>query len=163
MSELVTRLGHDGRMRHFRDQEFFDWRFRNPLGQYRFLYSGNSRLEGYLVLKCAHPASVESNRVKITDLEATQPSVRSELLGVAINLGGIPELMAWDATLPDDARSYLCSRDFKPVDLEWRARGCPCVLVRPVSPRPNGDWLLANRRLTELAKWDMRMLYTMIG
>lgn len=163
MSGLVTRLGHDGRMRHLRDPEFFAWHFRNPLAEFRFLYSGDSHLDGYLVLKCARPSAVESRRVKIVDLEATQPSVRTELLDAAINLGRFPELIAWRATLPDDARNYLDSRDFKPVELDWRARGCPCVLVRSVSPRPPGDWVLGNCRLTDSASWDMRMLYTMIG
>ncbi len=55
MSELVVRLGHDGRIRHIRNREFFAWRFRNPLGIYRFLYLGDSQLDGYLVLKCADP------------------------------------------------------------------------------------------------------------
>jgi hypothetical protein len=163
MSELVTRIGHDGRIRHVRDAEFFAWRFRNPLGEYRFLYSGKSRLDGYLVLKSARPSAMESKRVKIVDLEATQSSSRSELLDAAIRLGRFPDLFAWGATLPHDTRSYLGSRDFKPVDLEWRARGCPCVLVRPVSPRPAGDWVLGNCRLSDLANWDMRMLYSMTG
>jgi len=162
MSELVTRLGHDGRLRHVRDPEFFAWRFRNPLRVYRFLYYGNSRLDGYLVLKYPHPTAKESKRVTIADLEATQPSVRAELLDAAINLGRFPELFAWAVTLPDDTRSHLSSRGFKPVDLESRAHGCPCVLVRPVSPQPPGNnWVLGNRRLTDLANWDLRMLYSM--
>lgn len=43
MSELVERLGHDGRIRHLRDREFLAWRFRNPLRLYRFLYAGGER------------------------------------------------------------------------------------------------------------------------
>jgi hypothetical protein len=162
MSELVARLGHDGRLRHVRDPEFFAWRFRNPLRLYRFLYYGNSQLDGYLVLKCPHPAAKEPRRVNIADLEATQPSVRAELLDAAINLGRFPELFAWAVTLPDDTRSHLSSRGFKPVDLEFRAHGCPCVLVRPVSLQPSdNNWVLGNRRLTDPANWDLRMLYSM--
>jgi hypothetical protein len=163
MSKLVTRIGHDGRIRHVRDAEFFAWRFRNPLGEYRFLYLGNSGLDGYLVLKCARPSAVESKRVKIVDLEATQPSSRDELLDAAIRLGEFPELFAWAAIQPNDIRGYLDARNFSPVDFEWRARGCPCVLVKPVSPRPIGDWMLGKLRLTDRANWDMRMLYSMTG
>jgi GNAT superfamily N-acetyltransferase len=122
MSELVTRLGHDGRIRQVRDREFFAWRFRNPLRDYRFLYCGNTRLEGYLVLMSQHPTTPGPTRVKIVDLEATSASVRSELLDAAIDLGRFPELFAWAATLPGEARTYLVSRGFKPADLELRAR-----------------------------------------
>jgi hypothetical protein len=38
------------------------------------------------------------------------------------------------------------------------------VLVKRVSTQPEGsNWMLGNRRLTALADWDMRMLYTMAG
>jgi hypothetical protein len=164
MSELVVRLGHDGRIRHIRDREFFAWRFRNPLGIYRFLYLGDSQLDGYLVLKCAHPGALEPNKVKIVDLEATQPVQRTELLEVAIKSGRFAELFAWGATLPVDTGPYLSANGFRPADLESRAHGCPCVLVRPVSPKSvDSDWVLGDRRLTDLANWDMRMLYTMAG
>src|SRR5262249_10682368 len=49
MARLVARLGYDGRIRHVRDAEYFAWRFRNPLHEYRFLYAGGSDLDGYLV------------------------------------------------------------------------------------------------------------------
>jgi GNAT superfamily N-acetyltransferase len=70
MSALVSRLGHDGRIRHIRDREYFAWRFRNPWSIYRFLYLGDSGLDGYLVLKCPHPEALERQRVNIVDLEA---------------------------------------------------------------------------------------------
>src|SRR5262245_35605196 len=37
MADLVTQLGHDGRVRHVRDAAFFAWRYANPLQEYRFL------------------------------------------------------------------------------------------------------------------------------
>ncbi len=162
MSELVSSLGHDGRIRHVRDREFFAWRFGNPLRIYRFLYLGDSPLDGYLVLECAHSTTPEPRRVKIVDLEAAHPGLRTELLEAAIRSGRFAELFAWAATFPDGARQYLAARGFKPVDLEWRAHGCPCVLVRPVLPKSvDSDWVLGQQRLTDLASWDMRMLYTM--
>src|SRR5208337_1328121 len=50
MAELVERIG-GSRIRHVRNAEYFQWRFQNPLGQYRFLFWEKSRLEGYLVLQ----------------------------------------------------------------------------------------------------------------
>jgi hypothetical protein len=164
MSELVFRLGHDGRIRHIRNPEFFAWRFRNPLSIYRFLYLGDSQLDGYMVLKCAHPGALEPNTVKVVDLEAAQPVQRTELLEVAIKSGRFAELFAWAATLPVDTEPYLLANGFRPADLESRAHGCPCVLVRPVLPKSvDSDWVLGDRRLTDQANWDMRMLYTMAG
>lgn len=164
MSELVLRLGHDGRIRHTRNREFFSWRFRNPMGIYRYLYLGCSRLDGYLVLKCADPRAKERNIVKIVDLEAAQPKGRTQLLDVAIKWGRFVELFAWASTLPHDTGSFLSAKGFQPVELESRAHGCPCVLVRPVLPKPvDSDWVLGDRRLTDTANWDLRMIYTMAG
>ena len=164
MAELVSRLGHDGRIRHVRDREFLAWRFRNPLSVHRFLYWGTSRLEGYLVLKCQHPTAPNPTKVRIVDLEGTSASIRSALLDAAIDLGRFRELFAWSATLPDETRNHLSVRGFKPAELDLRARGWPCVLVRSVSPRPDeSKWMLGHYRLTDLADWDMRMLYTMAG
>jgi GNAT superfamily N-acetyltransferase len=164
MADLVSRLGHDGRIRHVRDRDFLAWRFRNPLSVYRFLYWGSSRLEGYLVLKCQHPTAPNPTRVRIVDLEGTSESVRSALLDAAIGLGRFRELFAWSATLSDETRNYLATRGFKSAELDLRVRGCPCVLVRKVSSQTDGSkWMPDNHRLTNLKDWDMRMLYTMAG
>jgi hypothetical protein len=87
------------------------------------------------------------------------------LLDAAIDLGRFQELFAWAATLSDESRNHLLSvRRFKPAELDMRAHGCPCVLVKRVSTQPEGsNWMLGNYRLTDLADWDMRMLYTMAG
>ena len=50
MAELAERIGYDGRIRHVRDEQYFSWRFQNPLSEYRFLFWDNGRLDGYLVL-----------------------------------------------------------------------------------------------------------------
>jgi hypothetical protein len=165
MAELVSHLGYDGRIRHVRDREFLAWRFRDPLSVYRFLYWGTSPMRGYLALKCERSGAHHPTRVRIVDLEGTSASVRAGLLDAAIDLGRFQELFAWAATLSDETRKYLLStRGFKPAELDLRARGCPCVLVKRVSTQPEGsNWMLGNRRLTALADWDMRMLYTMAG
>jgi hypothetical protein len=164
MAALVNRLGHDGRIRHVRDREFLAWRFRNPLSIYRFLYWGTSQLEGYLVLKCEHSTTPNPSKVRIVDLEGTSAAIRSELLDAAIDRGRFREFFAWSATLSEETRDHLATRDFKAAELDLRARGCPCVLVKRISNQTNGSkWMLGNHKLTDLADWDMRMLYTMAG
>jgi hypothetical protein len=132
---------------------------------YRFLYWGSSPMEGYLALKCEHSTAHHPTRVRIVDLEGTSPSVRAGLLAAAIDLGRFQELFAWAATLSDETRKHLLStRGFKPAELDRRAHGCPCVLVKSVSPQvKDSKWMLGNYRLTDLADWDIRMLYTMAG
>lgn len=53
MADVVARLGHDGRLRHVRDETYLRWRYRDPLHEYRFLVQGADRLRGYLVLSSA--------------------------------------------------------------------------------------------------------------
>lgn len=164
MGELVERLGHDGRIRHLRDREYFAWRFRNPLSDYRFLYYGSDRLDGFLVLQSRHPMAGGPARVRLVDLEGSSAGVRAELLDRAIDAGRFPEFMAWAAALPDEARDRLSARGFEPIDLDARAHGCPCILVKAVSSTPDDEgWLLGGRPLTEPAAWDLRMIYSMTG
>ena len=69
MESLVKRLPTDGRFRHVRDRTYFDWRFRNPIRNYRFVYAGGDRLDGYLVLQRALD---RADRVSIVDWEAAE-------------------------------------------------------------------------------------------
>ena len=63
-----------------------------------------------------------------------------------------------------DQEALLATRGFKAAELDLRARGCPCVLVKSLSPQvKDSKWMLSNYRLTDLTDWDMRMLYTMAG
>jgi hypothetical protein len=164
MVELVERLGHDGRVRYVRDREYLTWRFQNPLSDHRFLYWEEGRLEGYLVLN-RRPSDLGAwDRVYIADLEASSMRIRSELLTSAIALGRFPELVTWTATLSEDQQRLLVSQGFEPVDPEDTARGCPCILMRPLrgSP-PDTEWALGGRRLLDIASWDIRVLYSMRG
>jgi hypothetical protein len=43
-------------------------------------------------------------------------------------------------------------------------RHLPPLLVRSlVEGRPEAKWLLGDRRFVDLADWDLRMLYSMLG
>lgn len=163
MSDLVRRLGHDGRIRQVRDEIYFRWRFENPLAEYRFLYWEEAeRLEGYLVLHRGVSDLGDWYRVKIADLEASSRPIRAELLRSAVDHGRFPELVAWAASLAETEAELLRSHGFAPVDAHETTRGCPCILVRPVRDTPPGaDWLLGGRRLLDLNDWDVRLLDSM--
>ena len=164
MAGLVERLGHDGRIRYRRDREYLDWRFRNPVNQYRFLYWEESRLEGYLVLSRRQSDLGGWKRVYIADLEATDIRIRSALLSAAMSWGRFPELVTWVASHTDAEIQLLESHGFVPVDQVDTTRGCPCILVRPLQKDlPRDEWLLGARHLLDVENWDIRVLYSMRG
>jgi GNAT superfamily N-acetyltransferase len=155
MESLVNRLPSDGRLRHVRDQTYFGWRFRNPLRDYRFLYAGGDRLEGYLVLQ---RALGRDDRVSIVDWEAARDSTLDELLTAAIDDGLFSVLSAWRLGASPAVERLLDRRGFVPAD---RSRS---VLVRSVSSADlEGRWTLADRALDDASQWDLRMIYSMDG
>jgi len=162
MADLVRRLGHDGRIRHVRDERYLAWRYRNPLYEYRFLFRGADRLEGYLVLR-ADPKD-PSRGVSVADLEATTPILREELLRTAVKWGNFPQLTLWAATVPVDTLAAVSGAGFVPVGAGSGTRFSLTILVCDAcraSPAP--DMMLGGRRLVDPAAWDMRMVYSMAG
>jgi GNAT superfamily N-acetyltransferase len=163
MADLVARLSLDRRIRHVRDATYFAWRFRNPLREYRFLYAGGDRLEGYIVLQSARGTHGHRARVNVVDWEATGGSTRAALLDAA-RRGAFDELVTWTASLDADTRELLRRRGFTPIDEADTARGVPGILIRPVRDEAlRADWTIGGRRLLDLANWDLRMLYSMHG
>jgi hypothetical protein len=169
MAELVSGIGYDGRIRHVRDQEYLSWRFRNPLHRYLFLYWKEKELEGYLVLQQdVSEISMSRVRVNIVDWEATSERVRAGLLRAAIHLSPFADLNIWTATLGNETKNLLRDVGFRPVREGQEGAGVdqeqPCLLVRSVrADVPEAAWSLGNRRLPDMADWDMRMLYSMQG
>ncbi|HEU4371529.1 MAG TPA: GNAT family N-acetyltransferase [Methylomirabilota bacterium] len=162
MVELIARLGHDGRARHVRDAPYLTWRFANPLHEYRFLFAGADRLDGYLVLQAYRLGGRRS--VNIVDWEAATPSVRTGLLRAALAWGRFAELSTWTITLPEAMRSLLREAGFAPAHRRRLAREGPHLLVRALDGAAGrGEPALGDRRLIDAADWDMRMLYSMAG
>jgi len=164
MAALIERIGHDGRVRHVRDKSYFDWRFRNPHWEYRFLYVGRDSLEGYLVLKGGIARPGPSPRVSIVDLEAIGGEVQAALLEAAVRAGAFAELVIWTATANDQLLQQLYALRFEPIDQGVTASGLPCFLVRPIADeRLDEEWRLGDTRLLDLKNWDIRMLFSMAG
>jgi len=165
MLDLVDRIGHDGRIRYARDRAYLEWRFQNPLGDYRFLFfCQGARLEGYMVLSRRHSDLGSFDRVYIADLEATTTPIRSALLDAAIDLGRFPELVTWTSTHTADEKRLLEDHGFVSVDADDTAHGCPSVMIRPLRDgAPASAWALGDRNLLDARDWDVRVLYSMRG
>ncbi len=156
MADLVARLASDGRIRHVQDEEYFGWRFQNPLSHYRFLFCRDSRLEGFLVLR----ASIVPWRseVSVVALRAGRVEVRSALIGSAVKLMERGTLRIWSATLAVAEREALIAENFRPVH-QGITENPRIALVRPTR---NGmlsrEWLVDNRRLLDMTSWDLPMI-----
>ena len=163
MAELVERIGSRGYLRHVRDQNYFDWRFQNPFSRYRFLFWGKDRLEGYLVLQ--EYTAADQEVINVVDWEATNIAVKDGLLKAAFYLTSNRYLIIWTASLTQETTDLLHRHGFTPLKgLQGLAHHQPALLVRPIrSEALAGDWLLAGRPLTDMASWDLRMLYSMHG
>jgi GNAT superfamily N-acetyltransferase len=162
MADLVARLGHDGRLRHVRDETYLRWRYRDPLHEYRFLVQGTDRLGGYLVLQ-AHRTEPERG-IRIVDWEVTTSEVRMDLLRAALEWGRFPEVIVWAATLPSETEGPLAALGFVPTSSGSQLRGVATTMIRPLARAAAGaDPILEGRRLLDLASWDMRMVYSMAG
>ena len=159
MAQLIQRIGHDGRLRHIRNRSYFDWRFRNPFREYRFLYAGDEELDGYLVLRSEKHAQT----VSIVDLEAISGRVRAGLLKAAVTAGAFRDLAIWTATADTETMEQLAALKFKPPDSKLDL-GQP-FLIRTIDLDPReAEWRLEDGlQLLEAGNWDIRMLYSMHG
>jgi len=158
MAQLVARLPRDGRIRHVRDEAFFAWRFRNPLRDYRFVYSGGERLRGYIVLQRSRGFSAD--RASIVDLEGESDQIRAELLSAAIEYGDFPELYLWQLGASPSSSQVIERHGFKALD----ALHENSILVRSVwDDELNAAWMLGGRPLDDANQWDLRMIYSMVG
>jgi hypothetical protein len=163
MAGLVDRIGNDGRMRHVRDQQFFAWRFQNPLSLYRFMFWEDAELEGYLILQIQAVAG-DSIWATIVDWEASHVEARADLLRAAMQWGNFDAVTVWSTSLPDEVKTLLGECGFRFLEeVDSLAQGlyCPSILVRPTrSEMLQLDWVYANRRLLDMSNWDVRAIYS---
>jgi GNAT superfamily N-acetyltransferase len=163
MAELVARLPWDGRIRHVRDADYFAWRFRNPLHDYRFLFWDDGGLRGYLVLQRYLSDRADQVCVNITDWEASDHDVQAGLLDTALRCGRFSRIQTWAVSLGEPIRALLRQHGFQspePGGLRTRSG----LLVRRLGDAlPEERCALGSRDLANIADWDLRMLYSMAG
>jgi RimJ/RimL family protein N-acetyltransferase len=111
MAELIEHIGYDGRLRQVRDQQFFNWRYKNPFSRYRFLfYKVGSNLKGYIIIRAsAFPLDQD---IRIVDLEAIDDTSRAELLKAAVDLCTYNTLVIWTDSLSGEGKSILINLGF---------------------------------------------------
>lgn len=158
MAGLVERIGGDGRIRHVRDLSYFNWRYGNPRSAFRYLYWGEERLEGYLILQ----NTSGQRHVRIADWEASDPQIGSLLLKTVVDLGRLRSLRVWSATLQRQACEQLAKLGFSPADEDpsfprysWR------FLFKFLDDASDSSTMtLLGLPPLEVDSWDLRMIYS---
>jgi hypothetical protein len=151
MAACAARL-RDDRIAHLPDAAFYRWRFQNPLAAYRFLFWGDERLEGFLVLQAAG-----SRRATLVDWSAESAHVLASLLALAARAGRFEHLTTW---APSEGRD---ERAFREAGFAQLHRGpdeekvASTMFVRRLAD-PEQPWELEGRALLDPASWDLRMI-----
>jgi GNAT superfamily N-acetyltransferase len=166
MAELVRRIGGNGRIQHVRDSEYFQWRFQNPLSRYRYIFWGNDRLDGYLVLQEYTSEYANRKVLNIVSWEGSNVTIQKSLLRVAIAaFAKGREVMVWSANLSQQTIALLRESGFRFLTPPTNGTHSPPeIIVRPITAfHSGGEWILGDRRLLDLENWDLQMLYSMHG
>jgi GNAT superfamily N-acetyltransferase len=160
MTDLISRLPTNPRMRHVRDSDYFAWRYRNPRSIYRFLFLGKAPLKGYLVLQT--PARPGMRTVTIVDWEAQDMAVRSELLKTAIQLGDFEILSTWGISLGASAVNLLHQSGFVfQEEIQEQEDYQPEVLLKATfGELQDSVWHFGGLDLLDLRNWDFRPIYS---
>jgi len=158
MAAVADGRPDDGHVAHVRDPGYFRWRFRNPTRDYRFVYAErDGGLEGFLAVAAYPRVDNPYQPFNIVDWEARDEAVAAELLRAALDWGRFPALGAWAASHTTQQRVLLEEHGFRPSNLERRARGMPCVLLKTLQQ----EGALAATLVD--AKWRIRLVDSMVG
>ena len=146
LSQVVEHSPSTHPIRPLQSPEYLSWRYRNPIAEYRFLYSGRDPVDGYLVLAKANPW-----HLWIVDMNAR------DLLSSAIKRASWAALDLWTVSLAKpqvDLLEELAFRELSP-DASPAAEGV--FMVRPTSV---GDMSLMLHcvSLKDVDNWDLRMI-----
>lgn len=159
MAGLVNRRKYDGRIRHVRDEQFYTWRYQNPLSVYRFLFWEKAGFQGYLVLQ--QPVRAVENTAFIVDWETTDVRLFSELVQSVIRWGGFSSVGIWSVTLDDYAVTELSKLGFRELS-ESNAHQAVfflrSLLVLPLNTADRGT--MGGRTLLDTSNWDLRPIYS---
>jgi len=155
--ERIARCSRsDTRISHATNAKYLDWRFRNPLSSYRFLYRDDGELRGFLVLQ--RPRSGRIRQLNLLDWQADTRETKRALLNAALKFAGPSCVTTWTVGLPDMNKELLREAGFAPFDESSGVRRYrPSLLVRPIGGE---DIDGAAQTIANPEGWDIRMLFS---
>ncbi len=157
LADLACRCEIRSGVRHVRDAAFYRWRYANPEREYRFLVAeANGRITGYLAIGLQQPRAT-TLPLYFADWEAETPAVERDLLERGVALCATRPIRVWAAGVSAETRSQLERLGFVQAQLELRAQGMPCILVRDLTSNASGAGAI------ERADWNVRLIDSMHG
>ena len=102
--------------------------------EYRFPYHERDGALEVTSSCTATGSQTDGCRTYIVDCEAESDDVRARLLRTAVDRGGFQALGSWTASLSAPEVRMLAEFGFKEAEMEARARGMPCAIVKTLSP-----------------------------
>ena len=159
MALLVNSTLPSNKITLVRDEMYFHWRYNNPLSKYLFLYWYDDGLKGYLVLQ-SHLYSIESGGThNIFELEATNSSIKIELLNSLISLMNSGSISIWANMLDQASYEFLVSQGFKDNNSAKSVKDPPrTILIRPIG-KHNNKIEFQGLDLLDAKSWDLKMIY----
>lgn len=158
MARLVDTTLPKDKITLVRDESFFAWRYNNPLSKYRFLYWYDDGLKGYLVLQ-SHLYSIESlGTFKILELEASNSSIKIELLNAVISIMNEGSISVWSNMLDQDSYEFLASKGFKEENSTKSVQdSLRTMLIRPIG-KHDDEIVFQGLNLLDSDNWDFKMI-----
>jgi hypothetical protein len=148
MARLVARLD-SSRLRPVRDRQFYSWRYRNPLSEYRVLFLGGAELRGFMALQ--FPYRSARARLNVVEWEGATAVDKALLLEAAMTWGDFDGLAVWAGSFSPDEQAIFGRLGFDVLEHRTAAPHrfyCPQILVRP-----GGSGL--DRSLSDSTRWQL--------
>jgi GNAT superfamily N-acetyltransferase len=157
MSDLVERIGNEGRIRQLRDPAYLRWRYASPARDYRFLYSvGGSGIDGYLALSTTRGDTFPA--VRIADWEAINPAVKRRMLVAAIQAGRFRQLAIWKFAAGEDDVAILKASGLVPERVPAGVKGLGITVF--AKALDGAKSALSEVPVFDRSNWDYRMIYS---
>ncbi len=152
LSQVFERSTRTRPIRPIQSSEYLTWRYRNPIAEYRFLYSGRDPVDGYLVLGKANPW-----HLWIVDMQANDADVARDLLASAIKRASWAALDLWTVSLAKPQADLLEEFAFRKLQPNTSPATEGVFMVRPTAV---GDMslMLGGVSLKDIDNWDLRMI-----
>ena len=158
MSDLMKHQAASERFNPRKDREYFAWRYGNPFSNYRFIFFGKEKLEGYLVLQASKRKY--QNIVNVLDWAACDSKTETKLFKTALAWGQFEAVDLWSGMLSKDTERALKKMGFSaPVPKRFTEASVPTVLVKVTRHElSEKNWLCQGKPLLMQENWNLTMV-----
>jgi hypothetical protein len=160
MARLISTLDVNGKIVLIRDEEYFRWRYRNPLSDYFFLYWRDSELRGYLVAQTPLFMPGSMGNFNVLELEGQSPEIKKELMKGLLSLLDFRSATVWSGMLDDNVRRYLMASGFKEKSTVKSVAEFNETVLISTTGRDNDRIEFRGLDLLDVNNWDFKMTYS---